>query len=35
MTLAPTALSGPSPILDLAGVTLEVNSLERGVRFYA
>ncbi|GGM56392.1 hypothetical protein GCM10008956_35330 [Deinococcus arenae] len=35
MTLAvPTALSGPSPILDLAGVTLEVNHLGRAVRFY-
>ena len=25
----------PSPLLDLAGITLEVNVLERGVRFYA
>ncbi len=25
------ATGGPSPILDLAGVTLEVNQLERGV----
>ncbi|WP_221091043.1 VOC family protein [Deinococcus aquaedulcis] len=35
MTLSlPQAPAGPSPIHDLAGLTLEVNQLARGVRFY-
>lgn len=34
MSLRPLPSSPGSPILDLAGVTLEVNHLKRGIRFY-